>query len=78
MSVGFYQTTWSHILEDSSHICETSDFMKLFYYRGVLMVYYMKDCLVLGSHIALETGYIFVFRWNGGDTPMDLGLIEEP
>jgi len=42
------------------------------------MVYYMKDYLVLESHIVLETGYIFVFRWNSGDTPMNLGLIEEP
>jgi len=80
LSVGFYQTTWCHILEDSGHLHETSDFMKLFYYRAVLMVYfvYMKDYLVLESHIVSETGYIFVFRWNGGDTPMDLGLIEEP
>jgi len=42
------------------------------------MVYYMKDYLVFESHIVLETGYIFVFRWIGGDTPMNLDLIEEP
>jgi len=61
-SVGFYQTTWCHIPEDNSHLHKTSDFMKLFYYHEVLMVYYMKDYLDLESHIVMETGYISISK----------------
>jgi hypothetical protein len=42
------------------------------------MVCYMKEYFILQSCIILETGCVFVFKGNSGETPVELDLREEP